>query len=423
MPVAIEAEGLSKRYRIGQLQAAYGTLRDSLARTAQRVASRGDDPDAEQQEIWALRDVSFAVSEGEVLGIVGRNGAGKSTLLKVLTRITAPTSGRAMIRGRVGSLLEVGTGFNPELTGRENVFLNGSILGMRRREIQRKLPEIVEFSGVERFIDTPVKRYSSGMYVRLAFSVAAHLEPEILLVDEVLAVGDAEFQQRCLGRLEDFSGTGRTALFVSHNMQAINQLCDRAIWIEDGRVLAEGDASAVITSYLHSALASGSRISWPDDATAPGDDLARLLSVRAVDEDGNAIDTLDVRQSVWIEIVYRVLRPGPPLFGKVKLYDGQGNIAFNAMDIGPHEDKGAEPGRYIATARIPGNFLNEGRVSLEAGVYTLRSPKLHPRAWKPDAVSFTVYDPGDGDSARGRFTGQLRGIVRPLLDWSVERLD
>ncbi len=424
MAVAIEAIGLSKRYRIGQMQAAYGTLRDSLARSAQRIAHREREPDAErQEEIWALRDVSFQVREGEVLGVIGRNGAGKSTLLKVLTRITTPTSGRAVIRGRVGSLLEVGTGFNPELTGRENIFLNGSILGMKRREIQRKLPEIVEFSGIPTFIDTPVKRYSSGMYVRLAFSVAAHLEPEILLVDEVLAVGDAEFQQRCLGRLEDLSGTGRTVLFVSHNMQALNQLCDRAIWLEGGTVLQDGDPSQVISSYLHSALGSGSHISWPDDESAPGDDLARLLAVRAVDDDGNIVDAHDARRPVWIEIVYRVLQPGPPVFGKIKLYDGQGNVAFNAMDVGTHADEQSEPGRYIATVRIPGNFLNEGRVSVEAGVYTLRSPKLHPRAWKPDAVSFTIYDPGDGDSARGRFVGQLRGVIRPLLDWSVERLD
>ena len=194
MATAIEAEKLSKRYRIGQMQAAYGTLRDSLARTAARIAGREDEQ--ARQEIWALRDVSFSVREGEALGVIGRNGAGKSTLLKVLTRITTPTSGRAVIRGRVGSLLEVGTGFNPELTGRENVFLNGSILGMKRREIQRKLDDIVEFSGIEKFIDTPVKRYSSGMGVRLAFAVAAHLEPEILLVDEVLAVGDAQFQER-----------------------------------------------------------------------------------------------------------------------------------------------------------------------------------------------------------------------------------
>jgi lipopolysaccharide transport system ATP-binding protein len=237
MATAIEAYELSKRYRIGQMQAAYGTLRDSMVRTAARLAGR--EQALARDEIWALRDVSFTVREGEVLGVVGRNGAGKSTLLKVLTRITTPTSGRAVIRGRVGSLLEVGTGFSGELTGRENVFLNGSILGMKRREIQRKLPDIVEFSGIEKFIDTPVKRYSSGMYVRLAFSVAAHLEPEILLVDEVLAVGDAEFQQRCLGRMEDFSGTGRTVLFVSHNMQTINQLCERAIWLDGGTIVAD----------------------------------------------------------------------------------------------------------------------------------------------------------------------------------------
>jgi lipopolysaccharide transport system ATP-binding protein len=323
----------------------------------------------------------------------------------------------------VGSLLEVGTGFNPELTGRENVFLNGSILGMKRREIQRKLNDIIEFSGVEKFIDTPVKRYSSGMSVRLAFSVAAHLEPEIMLVDEVLAVGDAEFQQRCLGRMEDLSGEGRTVLFVSHNMQAVNQLCDRAIWLEGGRIHEEGDPSDVVTHYLHSAFGSGSRISWPDDDSAPGDDLARLLSVRAVNEDGETVDTVDVRKPVGIEITFRVLRAGPPVFAKIKVHDRQGNIAFNAMDIEPHRDERAVPGRYVATAMIPGNLLNEGQASVEAGVYTLHSPKLHPRAWLPDAVSFSVYDPGDGDSARGRFVGQLRGAVRPLLDWSVERLD
>ena len=421
MSVAIEANDLSKRYRIGQMQAAYGTLRDSLAHAAARIAGR--ESEMQKQEIWALRDVSFRVHEGEVLGVIGRNGAGKSTLLKILTRITTPTAGRAVIRGRVGSLLEVGTGFNPELTGRENVFLNGSILGMKRREIQRKLSDIIEFSGVEKFIDTPVKRYSSGMAVRLAFSVAAHLEPEIMLVDEVLAVGDAEFQQRCLGRMEDLSGEGRTVLFVSHNMQAVNQLCDRAIWLEGGRIHEEGDPSDVVTHYLHSAFGSGSRISWPDDETAPGDDLARLLSVRAVNEDGETVDTVDVRRPVGIEIVFRVLREGPPVFGKIKVHDRQGNIAFNAMDIEPHNDERSVPGRYLATALIPGNLLNEGEVSVEAGVYTLHAPKLHPRAWLPDAVSFTVFDPGDGDSARGRFVGQLRGAVRPLLDWSVERLD
>jgi lipopolysaccharide transport system ATP-binding protein len=404
------------------MQAAYGTLRDSVTRTIARLAG-GEDPH-DRQEIWALRDVTFSVREGEVLGVIGRNGAGKSTLLKVLTRITSPTSGRAVIRGRVGSLLEVGTGFSGELTGRENVFLNGSILGMKRREIQRKLPEIVEFSGIEQFIDTPVKRYSSGMYVRLAFSVAAHLEPEILLVDEVLAVGDAEFQQRCLGRMEDFSGTGRTVLFVSHNMQTINQLCERTIWLDGGTIVADGHPSDVVTQYLMSSTyTSGSEISWPDDESAPGDDLARLLSARIVDEDGNTVETIDVRELVGIEIRYRVLRPGPPVFAKIRVHDRRDAIAFNAMDIAPHADAAATPGVYAATAWIRGNLLNEGKTTVDLAVCTLHAPKLHPRAQQYEAISFAVVDPGDGDSARGRFTGQLSGVVRPLLDWTVERTD
>jgi homopolymeric O-antigen transport system ATP-binding protein len=421
MAAAIEANELSKRYRIGQMQAAYGTLRDSLSHAAARLVGR--EQTQEPQEIWALRDVSFGVREGEALGVVGRNGAGKSTLLKVLTRITAPTSGRAIIRGRVGSLLEVGTGFNPELTGRENVLLNGSILGMKRREIQRRLNEIVEFSGVEKFIDTPVKRYSSGMAVRLAFSVAAHLEPEILLIDEVLAVGDAEFQQRCLGRMEDFSGTGRTVVFVSHNMQAINQLCDRAIWLEGGRLVEDGEPSEVVTHYLHSSHGSGSRISWPDDETAPGDDLARLLSVRAIDEDGATIDTIDVRRAVGIEIRFRVLREGLPAFAKVKVYDRQANIAFNALDTEAQWRDASVPGVYVSTAWIPPNLLNEGTAGVDVALCTLQAPRLYPRASAYDAVSFHVLDPGDGDSARGRFTGQLRGAVRPLLEWTTERVD
>ena len=422
MTHAIEAHELSKRYRIGQMQAAYGTLRDSLVRTAARVTGR-EDP-VQRQEIWALRDVSFSVTEGEVLGIIGRNGAGKSTLLKILTRITTPTTGRAVIRGRVGSLLEVGTGFNPELTGRENVFLNGSILGMKRREIQRKLPDIIEFSGIDKFIDTPVKRYSSGMHVRLAFAVAAHLEPEILLVDEVLAVGDAEFQQRCLGRMEDFSGTGRTVVFVSHNMQTINQLCNRVIWIDGGTVMEDGDPSQVVTHYLQSSsYASGAQISWADDESAPGDDLVRLLSVRVVDEAGDTVETCDVREAVGIEIRYRVLREGPGVFAKIRVIEPRGTAAFNALDTGSHAETSSEPGIYESTAWIPPNLLTEGTTKVDAAVCTLRAPKLHQRASRYEAVSFTVFDPGDGDSARGRFTGQLSGVVRPLLDWTVNRIE
>jgi lipopolysaccharide transport system ATP-binding protein len=415
MTAAITADRLSKRYRIGELQRGYGTLRDSLAGAVRRIGHHRS-----HDEIWALEDVSFDVAEGEVVGVIGRNGAGKSTLLKVLTRITAPSSGRAEIRGRVGSLLEVGTGFHPELTGRENVYLNGAVLGMKRREITGKFDDIVEFSGIGQFLDTPVKRYSSGMYVRLAFSVAAHLEPEILLVDEVLAVGDAEFQRRCLGRMEDMGQSGRTVIFVSHNMQTIAQLCDRAILLERGRATVDGPSADVVAQYLQSVHGSGSSQSWPDVDSAPGDEVVKLRSVRVVDEGGDTVGAVDVRQPVGIEIGFTVLRGGVPVIPKLKVRDGQGEIAFNAMDVDPRWDEAPLPGDYLATAWIPGNLLNEGLISVDAGIVSLHAPKLHPRAGQNDVVAFHVQDPGEGDSARGRFTGQWKGVVRPLLEWTVE---
>jgi lipopolysaccharide transport system ATP-binding protein len=418
MAAAIVADRLSKQYRIGELQAGYETLRESLTHAARRLA--GGYHRHPHEHIWALRDVSFEVAEGEVLGVIGRNGAGKSTLLKVLTRITAPSDGHAEIRGRVGSLLEVGTGFHPELTGRENIFLNGSILGMKRREISHKLPEIVEFSGIEQFIDTPVKRYSSGMYVRLAFSVAAHLEPEILLVDEVLAVGDAEFQRRCLGRMEDFGESGRTVLFVSHNMQTLSQLCDRAILLERGEIVLDGPASEVVAKYLQSVHGTGSRRVWADRGSAPGDDLVRLLEVRVVDEHGETADSVDVRRPVGIELRFEVHRRGGPVFPKIKVYDRQGDVAFNALDPSPRWHEPASPGEYVATAWIPANLLNEGLASVDVGICSIGALKLHPHAGAVDAVSFNVHDPGEGDSARGVFAGQLKGVVRPLLEWTVE---
>jgi len=415
MPLAIEVQDLSKRYRIGELRAAYGTLRESLNRGARRLV--GGDLHRHHEEIWALRDVSFDVAEGEVLGMIGRNGAGKSTLLKVLTRITTPTTGRAEIRGRVGSLLEVGTGFHPELTGRENIYLNGSILGMKRREIQSKLGDIIEFSGVEKFIDTPVKRYSSGMYVRLAFSVAAHLEPEIMLVDEVLAVGDAEFQRRCLGRMEDMSRAGRTVLFVSHNMQAVSQLCDRAIWLESGRTMRDGPSSEVVARYLQSGFGAGSSHEWPGLDSAPGDDLVRFRSLRVVQK-GMEAAAVDVRERVGIEIGFTVLRRGEPLFPKIKVFDGQGDVAFNAMDTSSRWHEPTKPGNYLSTAWIPGNLLNEGLSTVHVQLCSLAAPKLYPHGGA--FVAFHVHDPGEGDSARGRFTGQWKGVVRPLLEWTTE---
>ena len=419
MSVAILTERLSKQYRIGELQSTYGTLRDSLTAAARRLARR--DHGAHYEEIWALRDVSLEVREGEVLGVIGPNGAGKSTLLKILTRITTPTSGRAEIRGRVGSLLEVGTGFHPELTGRENVYLNGSVLGMKRREIQDKFDEIVEFSGVEQFIDTPVKRYSSGMSVRLAFAVAAHLEPEILLVDEVLAVGDAEFQRRCLGRMEDLSESGRTVVFVSHQMQAVAQLCDRVILLQAGGVVLDGPSSDVVAHYLQTVGGSGSTRTWSDPESAPGDDLVRLRSVRVVDEHGDVSDAVDARQPVGIEIAFTVRRSGAtPVFPKIKVYDGRRNVVFNAMDTNLRWREPSGAGEYVSTAWIPGDLLNEGLVSVDVGVCSLGASKLHPHAGSNDAVSFHVQDLGEGDTAKGLFTGQWKGVVRPLLEWTTE---
>jgi lipopolysaccharide transport system ATP-binding protein len=418
MATAISVEQLSKRYRIGELHSAYGTLRDSLAATGRRLVRR--DHKQHFEEIWALRDVSFDLAEGGVLGVIGRNGAGKSTLLKILTRITTPTSGRATIRGRVGSLLEVGTGFHPELTGRENVFLNGSVLGMKRREIIKKFPEIVEFAGVEQFIDTPVKRYSSGMSVRLAFAVAAHLEPEVLLVDEVLAVGDAEFQRRCLGRMEDLSSSGRTVIFVSHQMQSVSQLCERAIWLDKGIAVEDGRSADVVARYLQSGFGAGSSREWPDLATAPGSDLVRLRSVRVVQDDEEAA-AVDVRRSVGIEVGFTVLRLSDvAIFPKIKVVDQRGDVAFNAMDTSPRWQEPAAPGDYVSTAWIPGNLLNEGLATVHVGICSIRALKLKPWAGCNDAVTFHVQDPGEGDSARGLFTGQWKGVVRPLLDWTTE---
>ncbi len=421
-PIVIEVEGLSKRYRLGQLQHGYDTLRDTIAHGVNRVLSREHRPPAE--EIWALDDVSFSVEQGEVLGVIGPNGAGKSTLLKILTRITTPTRGNAVIRGRVGSLLEVGTGFHGELTGRENIFLNGAILGMTRREINKKLPDIVDFSGVEKFIDTPVKRYSSGMYVRLAFSVAAHLEPEILLVDEVLSVGDAEFQRRCLGRMEELSSHGRTVLFVSHQMQVLARLCDRAILLREGRVVQDGPSEQVVAHYLEGEGGAGSRRAWPDIATAPGGKRVRMREVRVVDESGLLADSVDIRRPVGIEVSFTLLRDDVPVFPRIKLTDREGNNAFTTLDTSPFWGEGPPPGDYVATAWIPGNLLNEGLYTVEPGVSSLGavgSNKLVHQVRVPEAVAFHVYDPGVGDTSKGGFAGQFRGAVRPLLEWTSER--
>ncbi|MFZ5917480.1 MAG: ABC transporter ATP-binding protein [Chloroflexota bacterium] len=371
------------------------------------------------ETIWALQDVSFQVKRGEVLGLIGHNGAGKSTLLKILTRITEPTTGFAEIRGRVGSLLEVGTGFHLELTGRENIYLNGAILGMKRIEIDRKFDEIVSFAGVERFIDTPVKHYSSGMRLRLGFSVAAHLEPEILLVDEVLAVGDARFQKKCINKMQDVGQQGRTIVFVSHSMPAITRLCERVILLDEGRIQQDGPANDVVSAYLNTGQGMTAAREWPDPARAPGNQVARLRAVRVRAQDAEITDTLDIRQPVAIEMEYEVLKPGYLLLPHYDLYNEQGILVFKTLDQDPAWLRRPRPeGYYTSTVWIPGNFLAEGTLYASAALVTLNPISL--QYYERDAVTFRIIDAFEGDSARGDWSGTMAGVVRPLLEWKTQ---
>jgi lipopolysaccharide transport system ATP-binding protein len=420
--IAVQVDNVSKRYAIGERRRSYATLRDRLVSSMSAVFSRRARVGVDASNtMWALKDVSFGVKQGEVVGVIGRNGAGKSTLLKLLSRITAPTHGRIEINGRVSSLLEVGTGFHAELTGRENVYLNGTILGMKRAEVVRKFDEIVAFAGVEQFIDTPVKRYSSGMYLRLAFAVAAHLQPEILIVDEVLAVGDADFQKKCLGKMEGVADQGRTIFFVSHNMQAITRLCKRVLYLEDGQLRLDGSPHDVVKTYLHSGLGTMAIREWPDPVKAPRGGVARLWAVRVRTEDGGYSDNIDIRKSVGIEIEYEVLKPGCKFRGAIDLYNDEGVLLFVALEADPAWRKRIRPpGRYRSTAWIPGNYLAEG--TMIANVSLDMVEPLDVQFKVRQAVAFHVVDTTDGDSARGDFAGPMPGVVRPLLNWSNEQI-
>lgn len=371
--------------------------------------------------IWAVRDVNFEVAPGEVVGIIGRNGAGKSTLLKLLSRITEPTTGRIELYGRIGSLLEVGTGFHPELSGRENISLNGAILGMARAEIARKFDEIVAFAELEKFVDTPVKRYSSGMYVRLAFAVAAHLEPEILIVDEVLAVGDVRFQRKCLDKMQDVSRHGRTVLFVSHNMAAITRLCERAILLEDGTVAQDGSPAEVVSSYFSDATGKiGAVREWPDVNRAPGDDIVRLRAVRLRTDEGEVKDAVDIRKPVILEIEYDVLSPGKRLSPVMICRNEEGVCVFSSAGISPQFMDSLDVqfvGRCLSTCVVPGNLLAEGALTVTVSVNSILDGNT-PHAVEPDAVRFQVIDSLDGSSARGLYGGPVDGVMRPLLTWT-----
>lgn len=417
--IAIRVEGLSKRYRIGGKAEPYFTLRDSLLQFGGSIValfSRNGRKDREGTLFWALKDVSFEVNRGEVVGIIGRNGAGKTTLLKILSRITEPTEGRAEIEGRVASLLEVGTGFHPELTGRENIFLSGAILGMRKAEIGRKFDEIVAFAEVEKFIDTPVKRFSSGMYLRLAFAVAAHLNPEILLVDEVLAVGDANFQKKCLGKMGEVVQQGRIVLFVSHNMGAVQRLCSRGIHLENGRVMREGSVQEVIAGYLGGGQGGVAERVWGDPAQMPGNEVVRLRAVRARNERGEVSDEFAIQEPVHLEMEYEVLVPGYILEPNVFVYNEQGVLVF--VSKGYHGNEWAErvrpSGKYQDICYVPGNFLTDGQFSILVGLTT---PPWTVHLIVEGAVSFRVVDDFMG-GARGSYPREWPGgVVRPLLIW------
>lgn len=425
--LAIRAEGLTKMYRLGTgHKARYGMLRDQIADAmtspfralAARMRGERQQPAADDTILWALNGISFDVKQGEAVGVIGRNGAGKSTLLKVLTRITDPSQGRAEIYGRVGSLLEVGTGFHPELTGRENVFLNGAILGMRRVEITRKFDEIVAFAELERFIDTPVKFYSSGMYVRLAFAVAAHLEPEILIVDEVLAVGDVRFQKRCLNKMQDVGSDGRTVVFVSHNMSAITRLCSRAILLDQGKVLADGPASQVAGIYLSTGMGTTAAREWAP-ADAPGGKYTRLRACRVRNQRGEIADSMDIRQQVSVELEWECIQGGRQLLPHFHVFNEEGLLIFTALDLDAEwRNRPRLPGRYLSRAVIPGNMLSEGMLTIEATLIAVNPTEEEFSVL--EAVAFQVVDSHDGDSARGDWVGNMAGVVRPMLEWTTE---
>jgi lipopolysaccharide transport system ATP-binding protein len=422
----IRVENIGKQFRIGARQPRYKTLRDTVSNamtsTFQRIGEMlkrtPKSVNDVTRTVWALKDVSFEIKRGELVGIIGRNGAGKSTLFKILSRITEPTVGYGEIHGRVGSLLEVGTGFHNELTGRENLYLNGAILGMKKAEIDRQFDEIVAFAEIEQFIDTPVKHYSTGMYLRLAFAVAAHLQPEILLVDEVLAVGDAAFQKKCLNKMEDVGKHGRTVLFVSHNMAAVTRLCERAILLDHGTSIEDGPAHQIIGAYLNSGFNTTACREWVESEQSPGNDIVRLRAVRVRGEDGEVAQAIDIRQPVGIEMEYEVLKPGYRLMPHFSVHNQEGILVFVAMDQDPTWRWSVRPqGTYVSTGWIPGNLLAEGTLLVAAAMSTIEPDICHFN--EQQAVAFQVIDSLDCDTARGDYRYSIPGVVRPLLRWDT----
>lgn len=415
---AIRAEDLGKRYRIGQRAGGYRTLREILARAAKApFKRRGDNRASSAEYIWALRHISFEVERGQVLGIIGRNGAGKSTLLKLLSQVTEPTEGQAEIRGRVGSLLEVGTGFHPELTGRENIYLNGAILGMKRTEIDRKFDEIVSFAEVERFIETPVKRYSSGMYLRLAFAVAAHLEPEILIVDEVLAVGDAEFQRKCLGKMDDVAREGRTVLFVSHNMSAILRLTEETILLDHGKLVLRARSAETVDYYLTAKLGQEGERVWGTEELPRSGGPFHPIALRVLDQDGRVVDQVASTEPFSVEFEYELSEDIAGLRVGLYLATSRGEPLLTSFDTDEasafERHRVRVAGRSLSRCQFPANLLNEGRFVLGVNASSFG---IQSYFTEEHGLAFRV----EGTGAPGsQWPEQRNGAFRPALNWEI----
>ncbi len=429
--VVISAEHVYKEYRLGVI--GHRTLYRDVQSWWSRVR-RKEDPNTlltgnsgvrGKERFLALEDVSFSVNKGDVLGIIGRNGAGKSTLLKILSKVTSPSRGQVKLKGRVASLLEVGTGFHPELTGRENVFLNGAILGMTKKEIASRFDQIVAFSEIEKFIDTPVKRYSSGMYVRLAFAVAAHLEPEILIVDEVLAVGDIEFQKKCLGKMKDVSGQGRTVLFVSHNMGAVKQLCSRAILMGGGKILMDDAVPVVVNHYLSAGEHQPGEACWDENKAPLMAEYARIRAVRIRGADGRLKTRFDVKEPVFLEMEYDVMKEKFPLNVHFYLKDDRGNTLMVAMDNNHTPYKRGIPnkaGKYTECCRLAPDMFNEGSITVTALICT--NPTGIYNVIQNDVVSFMMTDDMQQGGVRGDWVREWPdSLFRPVTSWEIKHTD
>lgn len=425
MTTAIKIENLSKKYIIGHhRQDQFTTFREVLMHKLRSAGQYIRHPlslnqeTIEQEELWALRDINLVIEQGERVGIIGQNGAGKSTLLKVLSRITEPTVGRIRMNGRVASLLEVGTGFHPELSGRENIFLNGAILGMSKVEIKSKFDEIVAFAETEKFLDTPVKRYSSGMYVRLAFAVAAHLEPEILIVDEVLAVGDAGFQKKCLSKMDISAKEGKTVLFVSHNMTAIQRLCECAIWLEGGQIRQLGAATEVVSAYISAQYKSGAEKVWSNPIDSPGNAVARLEAVRITDAEGITVSQLDISDSFFVEVDYHVDTAGVILNSSISLFNEVDVYVLASPSVSDTDwfQKPHPTGKYRSRCKVPSDLLNQGRFSVTV-LLVKNGTEIIAQADRVIGVALE-----DKGKSREGYLGFWGGVVRPKLEWTTIRM-